>query len=204
MLRKSRTWTLLTLLALLGVVSAPALAFNCCCTSLVRSVEKSPAAESGLVAAKSAQPAPAANQVQTPALPSCHSQPGGKQAADSSSAVSQAVSAQGAPPAASQPSGNCHTAQSPTSSSISKAEQVSLFSAEVTCHCPQQEVPSVAETESAAAFSSLGLFALLPIAQWVPTAPNTLSLLLRGPISSRPRAPSFAPHSGRAPPIYLA
>ena len=60
MLRRSKTWILLSLLALLGVVVTPAMAFKCCCSSLPGSAPHQGSEPKAQVAAPKTAP------------PSCH------------------------------------------------------------------------------------------------------------------------------------
>lgn len=169
-LRRSKTWILLSLLAMLGVVVTPAMAFNCCCASLPGSPPDH-------------HPEPKAQAVPNAAVPpSCHGH------------AAQPVVAE--TPVIPEKAEQCHAPKG----SGSKPDSASLSSIEPVCHCPQIETPPATCTDTASVFASLGLPADLPVALWNVTAPATPIAWFLADGAFGPRAPWLSSHSGRAPP----
>jgi hypothetical protein len=178
MLRRSKIWVLLSLLSMLGVVVTPALAFNCCCTS------PSLAALNPL-AARNSQVEPNAQLKPAMSQPTCHGR------------VVQAVVSKAEKP--------CHSHQKtpspqPGGQTAPDVATISDTSVEAVCDCLQVETPPATPTETVSAFSSLGLYAVVPLARWNVATPELQRVWLPDDRAAGPRGPTLSPHHGRAPP----
>lgn len=170
-LRQSKIWVFLSLLAMLGVVVTPALAFNCCCASLPISTQSNHSQPQTKVMPVAAQPTcHDAQPVLPPENKLCHSAPDAR-LEDS------------------KPSENDKVASSKNS----------LSSIKSVCDCPQAEMPPVAVIDGSA-FASLGMLAVMPVSQWNVAVPNTQPVRLLVDNTSRPRGPTLSLYPGRAPP----
>jgi len=170
-LRRSKTWVFLSLFAMLGVVITPALAFNCCCTSVSGSLP-------GHHAQTNAQPTQVASDQSA-----CHGR------------IVQPVvqeEAKHCHPAQS-------TASPPDEAS--KSGKASLASVDRTCDCPQAESPAATTTDNASGFSSLCSLAFLPTAHGKAATHRTQRLWFLADGAHGPRGPSLSTRCGRAPPV---
>lgn len=170
-LRRSKTWVVLSLFAMLGVVLTPALAFHCCCTSI-------PTSPPGHRAQTDAQPAVVVGD-----QPACHG------------AVVQPVVREDAKPSRSTQSAPARHDQS------SNSYKTWLASIDQSCECPQVEAPVTTLTDTTSVVPSYNASVALPAAHCIIAIPDTKCIRDMADGAFEPRGPSLSPHSGRAPPV---
>lgn len=172
-LRTSKTWLLLSLFALLGVLSAPVFAFHCCCFSEIsraKSCHTTPATSDAV----SQSGAPES------ATPPCHQH-------------TESAKVQGSPTSTAQ--------QFLTKSRAHKLFTESALGAVNRCQCTSLTVPPVtvsSDKKTTASIAEVALALTPPVAPL-----NLGDIYLSPPVISpdkAPRTPFFASLPGRSPP----